>query len=107
MNLIELCHYVKFKSRKVRVKMSDKEILEKVLQRRGKGKSNKKIIISLEKEIDYLREEIKRTTEDDELVSFKVTKNMKAEQLYKFLFRYVPMGEVIDLYKYLKRAMKV
>ncbi len=87
--------------------MSDKEILEKVLQRIGKGKSNKKIIISLEKEIDYLREEIKRTTEDDELVSFKVTKNMKAEQLYKFLFRYVPMGEVIDLYKYLKRAMKV
>ena len=87
--------------------MSDKEILEKVLQRIGKGKSNEKIIISLEKEIDYLREEIKRTMEDDELVSFKVTKNMKAEQLYKFLFRYVPMGEVIDLYKYLKRAMEV
>ena len=87
--------------------MSDKEILEKALQRIGKGKSNEKIIISLEKEIDYLREEIKRITEDDESVSFKVTKNMKAEQLYKFLFRYVPMGEVIDLYKYLKRAMEV
>ncbi len=87
--------------------MSDKEILEKVLQRIGKGKSNEEIIISLEKEIDYLREKIKRITEDDESVSFKVTKNMKAEQLYKFLFRYVPMGEVIDLYKYLKRAMEV
>ena len=84
--------------------MSDKEILEKVLQR---IKSNEEIIISLEKEIDYLKEEIKRTMEDDELVSLKVTKNMKAEQLYKFLFRYVPRGEVIDLYKYLKRAMEV
>lgn len=87
--------------------MSDKEILEKVLQRMGKEKTNEEIIISLEKEIDYLRERIKREMEDDKLVSFKVTQNTNAEQLYNFLFSYVPMGEVIDLYKHIKKAMEV
>lgn len=87
--------------------MSDKEILEQVLNRVGRGKNNEEIIISLEKEIDYLRGRIKREIENDELVFFKVTPNTDAEQLYNLLFKYVPTGVVIDLYKYLKKALEV
>lgn len=86
--------------------MTDHEILEKVYNRM-KNKTDHEIIVALEKEIDYLRDRIKRETEEEKIISFRVTPNTNAEQLYNFLFSYVPMGEVLDLYKIIKKAMEV
>lgn len=45
--------------------------------------------------------------EDDEFISIKVNQNTKSEQLHDFLLKYVPMGEVLKLYKLLKKDMEV
>lgn len=87
--------------------MTDKEILEKVLQRVGKNKSLEEVIIAQEKEIDYLRERIKKQIETDEIISFKVNQNTNSEHLHNFLLGYVPMGEVLKLYRFLKKDMEV
>lgn len=87
--------------------MSDNEILSNVLRRVGKDKPLEEVVISQEKEINYLRERIKRDMEDDEFISIKVNQNTKSEQLHEFLLKYIPMGEVLNLYRLLKKDMEV
>ncbi len=86
--------------------MSDIEILEKALRRVGKNKTHEEVIISLEKEIDYLRNRIQNQLEEN-ITWFKVSQNTDSEQLHKFLLSYVPMGEVLNLYRLLKKDMEV
>ena len=42
---------------------------------------------------------------NEELTWFRVDRNTDAEQLFNFLMRYVPMGQVLELYKRLKQEI--
>lgn len=43
---------------------------------------------------------------NDELTYFRVNRNTDAKQLFNFLMRYVPMGQVLELYKRLKQEIE-
>lgn len=93
-------------------KLTNEEIYFKAVDRINKkgNYSLEEIIVELEKEIDYYRNKIRsieETYSDDGLVWFKVNQKVDSEQLHKFLLSYVPMGEVLNLYKLLKNDMEV
>lgn len=66
-----------------------------------------KVIVELEKEIEAYRNRIKNMSNNDNLISFRVDQNTSSNELFKFLCGYVPMGEVLNLYKELKNALEL
>lgn len=86
--------------------MTDDQIFEKALNRVGRNKTDKEIIVSLEKEIDYLRNRVQDKLEEN-ITWFRVNSTSDLQELHKFLLSYVPMGEVLKLYKLLKQSMEV
>lgn len=83
--------------------MSKEEIYQKAINRVNKNKfhSEKEIIIELEKEIDYYRDKIKK--QNNNQISFQINPIFDSNELHSFLLAYVPMGRVLELYKYLKK----
>lgn len=43
---------------------------------------------------------------NDNLTWFRVDQNTDAEQLFNFLMNYVPMGQVLKLYKRIKQEIE-
>lgn len=68
------------------------------------------VVVELEKEINSYREKIdlmQKQFSNDNLTWFRVDQNVNSKELHKFLLAYVPMGEVLNLYKLLKKSMEV
>lgn len=92
--------------------MENKIIEETIYQKarkRTKAKNDHDIIIELEKEIDSYRNKIKtmeKACTDDGLLWFKLNPNTDSEELYKFIFSYLPFGEVINLHNLLSKNIK-
>lgn len=88
--------------------LTDEEIYQKAKKRYKTG-NDYNLVIELEKEIDSYRNKIKDIKEvysDDDLLWFKLKSNTNSEELYKFIFSYLPFGEVINLYNLLSKNFK-
>lgn len=85
------------------------EIYQKV-RKRIRSDDDFDIIVELEKEIDCYRRkinEMEKAYSDDGNIWFKVNQKTDSKQLHNFLLNYVPMGEVLNLYRLLKKDMEV
>lgn len=92
------------------LKLPNEAIYQKV-KRRYRTKNDYELVIELEKEIDYYRNKIQNTEEketysDNSLLWFKLTQSTNSEELYKFIFSYLPFGEVVNLYSLLSKDFK-
>lgn len=88
--------------------LTDEEIYQKA-KKRIKQENDYNIIVALEKEIDCYRSKIKsieETYSDDGSLWFKLKQNTNSEELYKFIFSYLPFGEVVNLYNLLSKNFK-
>ena len=87
--------------------LTDEEIYQKAKKRYRTG-NDYNLVIELEKEIDSYRHKIKSMEEaySDNDVWFKLKSNTNSEELYKFIFSYLPFGEVVNLYNLLSKNFK-
>lgn len=88
--------------------ISDEEIYQKA-KKRYKTNNDYNLVIELEKEIDSYRSKIqnmKGTNSDNGLIWFRLNQNTNSEELYKFIFSYLPFGEVVNLHNLLSKNFK-
>lgn len=84
--------------------LTDEEIYQKAKKRYKTG-NDYNLVIELEKEIDSYRHKIKSIEEtySDNDTWFKLKSNTNSEELYKFIFSYLPFGEVVNLHNLLSK----
>ena len=87
----------------------DMEIYFNVMKRvnRYQNLTLEKVIVELEKEIKMYRNRIQSLTKSDNVTWFRLDQNTSSQELYEFLCRYIPMGEVLNLYRLLKGAFEL
>lgn len=87
--------------------LTDEEIYQKAKKRYKKG-NDYNLVIELEKEIDSYRHKIRSLEETylDNDLWFKLKSNTNSEELYKFIFSYLPFGEVVNLHNLLSKNFR-